>query len=191
MYQSNKLFALAAFFIFCLGSSSSFAQTPNSRPPEPSFDVILQTVIASNEVGKTDLAPSLSGVVKKLKNDFSFSNYRLNSTAFQRISNRSDAELRSVSTSPDKNLTIFSDSRISLEVLLDEKGQETIQVRNFRFGQRVPVTSPGTNIYTYEQIGLTTGFSLPKNTPTVVGSLATSNPNELMFLILTVKPAEK
>lgn len=188
MNQPKKSFLFAAFFIFCLSLTNALAQTPTARQSEPSFDIILQTVVASNDVGKSDIAPLLSGVVKKLKTDFPFSSYRLASTAFQRISNRGNLDSRSVSYLADNNLAVFSDWSISgLESLIDEKGQETIQIQNFKFGQRIPIN----NTTNYEQIGLTTRFSLAKNTPTIIGSLTTPKSDELMFLILTVKSAEK
>ena len=192
MNQPKKSFLLAAFFIFCSGLTAAFAQTPPAaKPSEPSFDVILQTVVASNEVGKTDVVPSLSAVIKKLKTDFSFSSYRLASTSIHRISNKSGASSRSVSYVTEKNLAVFSETQIeSLESSIDDKGQDLIQIRRFNVSQRVPIIS-SSGAVNYEQLGLAVSFGLAKNTPTVVGSLATSKPNELMFLILTVRSAEK
>ncbi|MCY7345137.1 MAG: hypothetical protein LH614_02870, partial [Pyrinomonadaceae bacterium] len=142
MNQPKKSLLLAAFFIFGLSLTNALAQTPTVRPSEPSFDIILQTVVASNDFGKTEIAPSLSGVVRKLKTDFPFTNYRLTSTAFQRISNRGNLESKSVSYLADNNLAVFSDWSINgLESLIDEKNQETIQIQNFRFGQRIPINN--------------------------------------------------
>lgn len=189
MNQPKTSFLLAAFFAVCLSFTASFAQNSVNRSPEPSFDVILQTVIASNAGNRSEIS-TLSNIVKKLKTEFPFSNYRLASTSIQRISNKGNAESKSVFYTTDKNLAVFSEWTINnLESAIDEKNQETIQVQSFRFGQRIPI--PINNATNYEQIGITARFSLPKNTPTVVGSLATANPDELMFIVMTVKPAEK
>jgi len=195
MNQPKKTFSYAAFFIICLlGLTASVAQTPPNKQSEPSFDIVLQTVTASNDaVGKSELPTSLAGIVKKLKTDFPFSAYRLTSTYMQRVNNRGNLESKSVSyaSEEDKNYPVFSDWSLNgVEFLLDEKGQETIQVQRFRFGQRVPVFNPSSAV-NYESVGLTTEFGLVKNTPTVIGSVTTSKPDELMFLILTVKSAEK
>ena len=188
MTQPKRVFLLAAFFVLCFCLTDSFAQTPINKPPEPSFDIILQTVVGSNDSGSSDVVSSLSGIVKKLKADFPFGNYRLASTFIQRIANKGGADSRSVSYTSDKNLAVFSEWSINnLESLIDNKGQETLQIQNFRFGQRIPIN----NTTNYEQVGITTRFGLMKNTPTIVGSLTTSKPGELMFLILTVKSAEK
>jgi hypothetical protein len=34
-------------------------------------------------------------------------------------------------------------------------------------------------------------FGVPENVPTIVGTLSTTKPNELMFLVLTVNPAQE
>lgn len=202
----KKIFLIAAVFAaFLLNFTNAAAQTTADKQSEPSFDVILQTVIASNNAGaKSDVSQTLSGIVKKLKSDFLFSSYRLNSTYMQKVSNKGTFEVKNVDYGQDdiqgKNPPTFSEWRLAgLQMLLDEKGQETIYVQNFKFGQRIPLATSNitaengktSSVITYEQVGLSTSFSVSKNAPTVVGSVATSKPDELMFLILTVKSAEK
>ncbi len=195
MNQPKFNFLIAAFFAVCLFSlNNAFAQTPSpKRLSEPSFDVVLQTVVASNNsADKSAVAQSLAGIIKKLKSDFAFSDYRLTSTFMQRVSNNGNIELKSVSyeENQNKSFPVFSEWVLSgLQSLTDESGLETIQIQSFRFGQRVPVVANGG--VNYEQTGLSNRFGLSKNTPTVVGSLTTSKPDELMFLILTVKPTDK
>ncbi len=196
MTKLKFAFSIAAFVFILLSSlTDSFAQNPAKTQAEPSFDVILQTVIASNNpTDKSDTPQSLLGVIKKLRADFPFSNYRLTSTYMQRVANLGNIEFKGVSNeanqNQDKNPATFSEwSLVGLENLLDEKGQATIQVQRFRFGQRVPIIISST--VAYEPVGFTTKFSLTKNVPTVVGSVTTATPDELMFVILTVKSAEQ
>lgn len=192
MNQPKLLFSLAAFFIICL-SLNLQAQTPTNKPSEPSFDMILQTVVGSNDGVKSEMPPTLSGIVKKIKADFPFANYRLTSTAIQRMVNRGGVEFNSVSYTSEKNLPVFSTWDIDGVLFsTDEGGRETVSIQNFRFNQRIPITDwNDTLLVNYEQIGLKTKFNLIKNSPTVVGSLTTLKPDELMFLVLTVRPAEK
>lgn len=195
MNRPKKIYLLAAFFIICLLSATdSLAQTPAAKTSEPSFDVVLQTIVASNEAGeKSDNLQSLSGIAKKLKSDFSFSAYRLTGTFVQRVSNAGNSEFKGLAYEPtdDKNYPTFSEWSLSgLQNSADENGRETVQIRNFRFGQRIPIKNPN-GATTYEQVGLSTQFGLPKNTPTIIGTVTTGKPGELMFVILTVKPAEK
>ena len=207
MTKSKIAFSIALFCFVCLLSlTNAFAQTPSNRNQiEPSNEVILQTLIASNGANnKSDIPQMLSGAVKKLKANYSYLNYRLGATFYQRVANNGAVELKSVSseTLPNQegNYSIFSEWTFNyLQNLPDDKGQNSIQLQNFRFGQRIPIVASRvvdaagrtSSVVNYEQVGLTIQkLSLPENVPTIVGSLTTTKPDELMFLILTVKSAE-
>lgn len=180
------------------GSTFSFAQA-DSKPQqqaEPSYEVVLQILTASNVAADNKSVPqTLSGVVRKLKTIYPFSNYQLILTYLQRTVNTGDAQFSGVSSAAGQNqenyAPVFSEWTIGqLRSLLNERGQNSIQLQNFRFGQRVPIRT-ASNVVNYEQIGLKmTKLSLPENTPTVIGSLSTSKADELMFLVLTVKPTD-
>ena len=99
----------------------------------------------------------------------------------------------------DNNAPVFSDwSLRNLRNLPTAAGRRTIQFERFNFGARVPIVSNVSGeggktapVVNYESTGITTTrFSLNENEPTLIGSLATSKPDELMFLILTIKSAE-
>lgn len=195
MNKPKTIVSIAALLFICLlFSTNSFAQTPNKKQFEPSYEVVLQIMTASNNGSdKTSVPQSLSNVVKKLKNNYSFSNFYLDSTYLQRTSG--SIELKSISNSMNQNqenfTPVFSEwSLVGIESFPDAQGKNSIQFQSFRFGQRVPVqTSAG--VVNYEQIGITLKtFGVSENVPTVVGSLSTAKPEELMFLVLTVKPAE-
>lgn len=199
MTKPKTIFTTVAFFIICLLSlTNSFAQTETKqRQAEPSYEVVLHILTASNtESEKTSIPQTLSNVVKKLKTIYSFSNYRLDSTYLQRVANTGNIEFKSVSNEANQNqdnyIPIFSEWTLGgLQSLPNSKGQNSIQFQNFRFGQRVPIRTQ-TGIFNYEQIGLTMQrFGVPENVPTIVGSLSTAKPNELMFLVLTVNPAQE
>ncbi len=188
-------FSIVTLFIICLASAANtFAQT-ETKPPqaEPVYEIVLHTVVASNNTsGKTDLPQALSGAIKKLKNNFSFTNYRVMSTYLERVANTGSIEFKSFAPLPNA-LPIFSEWALGgLRNLQNSRGQTTIQVQSFRFGQRVPIRT-GVNdsaVVNYENIGLTLNrFGLPLGEPTVIGSLSTAN-EDLMFLILTVNLME-
>jgi hypothetical protein len=203
----NKPKFIFKFFLFllALSASSIFAQTDAKQPQQadPCYEVILQVVIASNNAAeKNAVSPSLSNVVKKLKTLYAFSDYRLTTTFLQRTSNSIEYKslLNDFSQDQDKSTPVFSEwSLRNLRNLPDSAGRKSLQFEVFKFGARVPVTTERTKdesgkivpVVNYESIGIMTSrFSLNENEPTVIGSLATSKPDELMFLILTVKPAE-
>jgi len=203
MNKPRFLFSITAFFFICLLSfSTSFAQTETKQQAEPVYEIVLQTLAASNNQSeKTGVPPSLANVLKKLKTDYSFNNYRLTSTYIQRIANTGGVEFKSVSSEVNQNqdnyAPVFSEWSLGgLRNFPSSKGQNSIQFQNFRFGQRVPIKTANytgesgklSSVVNYEQIGLTLNrFGLTENMPTVIGSLSTAN-GEIMFLVLTVKP---
>ncbi len=207
MTKSKIAFSIAAFFSVCLLSLiNGFAQTPPTKNQiEPSYEVVLQTLVASNTANnKSEIPQILSGAVKRLKANYSYSNYRLASTYLQRVANNGTIEFRNVSNetipNQERNFSVFSDWTLrGLQILLDAKGQNSIQFESFRFGQRIPIITSSVkdesgktnSVVNYEQVGLTIQrCSLAENVPTVIGSLSTLKPDELMFLVLTVKSAE-
>ncbi|MDQ3713278.1 MAG: hypothetical protein M3388_13810 [Acidobacteriota bacterium] len=207
MTKSKIAFSIAAFFSVCLLSLiNGFAQTPPTKNQiEPSYEVVLQTLVASNTANnKSEIPQILSGAVKRLKANYSYSNYRLASTYLQRVANNGTIEFRNVSNetipNQERNFSVFSDWTLrGLQILLDAKGQNSIQFESFRFGQRIPIITSSVkdesgktnSVVNYEQVGLTIQrCSLAENVPTVIGSLSTLKPDEFMFLVLTVKSAE-
>lgn len=195
MNKPKFIFLVAVFVFLCLSAqTNSLAQTPGESPARPSYEVILQVITASNKaLEKPALPQTLSGVVKKLKNTYSFSDYHLDSTYLQRTSG--SVEFKSVSNTLNQGqesfTPIFSDWSLGgIRSFPDAQGRNSIQFQGFRFGQRVPVkTSNG--VVNYEQVGITLqSFGVAENVPTVVGSLSTAKPDELIFLVLTVRPAE-
>jgi len=208
MNKPKFIFSSATFFLVCLLSlTTSFAQTPAGQQSEPNYEVILQVLIASNTAAdKAVAAPqTLSNIVKKLRTNYSFSNYRLTSTYFQRGGSRGNISSSSISNEPNQNQDVYAPifSNLSLSGLQNmpgTNGQNSISIQQFKFGQRVPIKTADfkdgsgkpNSVVNYEQIGLTMDrFNLPANVPTVIGSLLTSKPDEMMFLVLTIKPVEE
>lgn len=207
MNKPKFIFLIAAFLLVgLLSPAAAFGQTENPSPrAEPSYEVVLQILVASSGAAdKNNVPQELSNIVRKLKTTYALPNYRLTSTYLQRIANTGNVEFKSISTLPAQNQNVdapvFSEWTLGrLQTMTGANGGSAIQLQNFRFGQRVPVRTASlrsdggsTPVINYESIGLTMQkLNLSANVPTVVGSLSTSNPEELMFLVLTVKLAEE
>jgi hypothetical protein len=203
MKKPNFIFKLFLLLLVS-GTTNLFAQDEIKRPSAaPCYEVMLQILTASNNaIEKTPVPPMLSNVVKKLKSNYNFSEYRLAETFLQRTSDSIEYKslLNNFFQNQDKNAPVFLDWTLrNLRNLPNAQGRSVIQFESFRFGARIPIISgiskdeigKPTPVINYEQIGITsTRFSLSENEPTVIGSLATSKPDELMFLVLTVKAAE-
>jgi hypothetical protein len=202
MNKPNFIFKIF-LFVLALSATSAFAQTDNKQAQaDPCYEVVLQLLMASNAAGgKSSLPPALSNTVKKLKTLYNFSDYRLTTTFLQRTSNT--VEYKSLLTEfnqiTDKNYPAFSEwSLRGLRNIPNAQGRNVLQFDMFKFGMRIPIVRSGASeggnaqsSVVYDSTGVTTTrFAVNENEPTVVGSLTTSKPDELVFLILTVKPAE-
>lgn len=204
MNKPNFIFKLF-LFLLTLSATNAFAQDEIKRPQaEQCYEVVLQILIASNNLAEKNATPppTLANTVKKLKTLYTFSDYRLTTTFLQRTSNSIEYKslLNDFSQNQDKPAPVFSEwSLRNLRDFPTSNGRKALQFEGFKFGARVPVTTERIKdesgktvpVVNYESVGITTSrFSLNENEPTIVGSLATSKPDELMFLILTVKPVE-
>ena len=89
------LFAFPLLFLF--STSAVTAQSDPTQQLEASYEVALHVVIGSNEGARTELPANLSTISKRLKSNFSFSNYRLANTFLGRVSNTGTVEYKSVS----------------------------------------------------------------------------------------------
>ena len=196
-------FIFKPFLFLLVLSATVFAQNETRQPQvDPCYEVVLQLLVASNGAGeKSTLPPALSATVKKLKNLYNFADYRLTTTFLQRTSGT--VEYKSLLTEfnqiTDKNYPAFSEwSLIGLRNFPNSQGRSVLQFERFRFGMRIPIVRSGVDqsgknesSVIYDSTGVTTTrLNVNENEPTVVGSLTTSKPEELMFLVLTVKPAE-
>lgn len=197
--------AFSAVLFVCVFAYDSFAQTPPKQPPpEPNYEVVLQVLSASNDQSAEAVPQSLAGVVKKLKTMYSFSNYSVKLTYFQRVANAGGLEFKGVlgGTNTDVYAPVFSDFTFTRLLTLNDDADgagKTVSIENFRFGQRIPVktasfaddNTKSRAVINYEQVGLSMRkVGLPLNAPTIIGNLSAAKPDELSFLILTVRPAE-
>jgi hypothetical protein len=190
------------FFLCALSVMNVFAQTDNKNQAEPCYEVVLQIIVASNSPSdKNSLPPNLSNAVKKLKTLYNFSDYRLTTTFLQRTNSYIEYKslLSDFNQTADKNYPAFSEwSLQGLRNLPNAQGRNVLQFDAFRFGMKIPIVTgvkdesgKTASSVMYDSTGIKMQrFSINENEPTVIGSLTTSKPDELMFLVLTVKAAE-
>jgi hypothetical protein len=175
------------------------------RPREQiNHEVQLYLLVGTDAPGeRNNVPPALDGVVRHLKESLPFSSYRLATTFFERVRDGGSVELSGVGGFPLASSASNSPSptfiQLSLSRVLLERGavdQPFIQVEHFRFGLKVPVqtgTAHGESgtanapIIQYQDTGITTQLSVREGVPTVVGTLAASQPHEAYVLVLSVK----
>ena len=193
------VFSLMAGLILTM-AAAAFGQG-EARQLEPSYQVSLQFVMGTNDVGKSELPASLAEIARKLKIDFGFSSYRVAGTLYGRVGNNGNYEYKSVSNifgqeSAAGTPTFLEWTIAGVHSVPSDKGR-AFEGSAFRFGARVPVTMArdeggrtNTSV-SYESVGITAmRFGLAENTPTLIGTMSLPGTPGTIFLVMTAKAAD-
>lgn len=199
--------ALSLCALICFNAFAASAQEnkpENNQKTEPgreSYEIVLQLLKsnAPGEAGTNPLPNSLQPIAKKLRGDFNANEYGLVMTLLNRVSTQGNLEIKAVNPFSAQQTDIKSLGFYDLTLSGIKPNQNgAVQVDLLRFGIRVPVTTyvanngNSTPITNYENLGITARpISLDFNEPTIVGTLTTSRPNELLVLVMTVKPENR
>lgn len=201
-----RLSILTFLITLCLNSSSIYAQSDNSKVQiEPSFEVALQVIVGSNEAASGSALPAnLSAVVRQIKSNFAFTDYRIENTLVGRLGNTGNLEYKSISNILGPGIDAETPSFLEwtlggLKNAANDKGKTIYQAQPFRFGARVPIRTSSyreeggktlSNV-NYEAIGLSMNrVSLSENTPTLIGTLSLPKTTGTLFLVLTIRTVE-
>ena len=197
LFLQTTILAFAALFL----SVGAFAQSSPRTVDEtqPGFEAVLHILVASNSTSAKGQVPaSLSDTIRKLKGIYAFSDYRLLSTHFERVS--SSIETKSVLRDPSDDqfgaYPLFTEWSIGGLTAPTDGRKGNLQMQVFRFNARVPVPmaaegSPRPAVG-FESIGMTAQrVSVPEGVPTVIGSLSMGRPGETAILVLTVTPVRE
>ena len=189
--------------LFLTGSSASGqtenAPTAGARVDRSNLEVQLHLLLATNESADRNMPPALQPVILQLKSTIPSANYRLAATFTNRIRSGGSLEVKGVlpseAISPVANTTIFYEFTLTqMRVAVDDS--QSIEIPRLRFGMRVPIVmgmsrvdanTPANPSINYESLGLTTEISVRDGSPTVVGTMTTSKPDQLLVLVVTVK----
>ena len=181
------------------GASSSMTRD------EVNYDVQMHLLVASNSGGaveRSNIPSSLDGAVKQLRASLPFTNYRLAMTFLNRVKDGGTLEASGVDSSlfttpVGPNTPSFYDfACYQVKSDKDANGLSFIRISKFRFSLRLPLitNSPRSEgstatvpIINYQPVGITTEMSMREGFPTLVGTLTTSRPDELLILLITVK----
>lgn len=198
MNQPKIVFSILVLSIFyVLGAHNAACQ--ESISVEPNYEIVLHTIIASeNPVGAKSVPTGLSQIVKKLKESFSFSEYHLASTYIERVEGKGSVEYKGITgefAGRTGSLPAFNEWSIKRVRAIGAGGK--VALDSFRYGTRLPVSMNKTEndvsktVATYEFLGFTIEkVSLPKNTPTLLGTLRLPNESQMAFVILTIREVE-
>lgn len=183
--------------VVCLFLANAvFAQTERRDEFQPSYEVKLEILSASNKTGgKSEVPNSLVNVVKKLRENYSYKNFDLVETYIERITNDGKIDFRGISNrlmdNDNKKTPIVYEWVLSdLENVKNSAGKDFLKFDSLRFIVRIPIVTGEAT--TYDSTGFTLiKFNLPENVPTVAGSFSMPLTDEFVFVILTVKKADE
>jgi hypothetical protein len=184
-------FLLLFFFIF-----SAHAQSEQPAATEPNYDVSLQLLVGSNDAANKSEVPSgLSAILRQLKPNFAFNDYRVSNTLIGRIASGGSFDYKSVAGISGREADPDAQSFLEWSLTSLSTAGSGVQSRGFRIGARVPVRtgsdSGGRPVYNYEAIGLNLNrIGLALNKPTLVGTLSLPRTEGTIFVVMTVRPAE-
>lgn len=199
LLQTRTFFGIS-FLLFSLAIAVS-AQDNQAKiendTNRQSYEISLQLLVSAQNGERNELPSALAAIEKKLKNDFGQSNFRLAMNLLNRVSENGSLELKGISTFSQSTLDdkTYSFYELGLKGIKSNSAGE-MQFNKLRFNMRVPVvislvqegkSSPPT--INYENTGISAQpVNVAFNEPTIVGTMTTPRPNELIVLVLTVKP---
>ena len=204
MNRNRKL--LIVFFVAAVALFAgrvSFAQVQAKPAPDASYEAMLYVVLGTDEAGPGgELPKNISGVTRQLRENFSFSNYRLLNTYVGRVANNGSIEYKSVASlrnPADRELDSHSFLEWTLANLRSSDAApsgDLLVMQMFRFGARVPIkfttpTEGGKTLQTvnYENVGLTVNrLGVTRNSPTLIGTISLPRTAGTVFLVLSVRP---
>ena len=219
--KRRSLVSLIALVFWCGGAQRQAARaqeqetsapgTSSARRDDSNHDVHLYTVVGSNDAARKGALPQfMDGVSKQLKSSLPFESYRLASTHIYRVKDGGGVEVRGVSMTPltlaptgtSNSATFFQFKLDRVRAEKNQAGQSFIEVRGFRFSQRVPVVTGSVRnsssgggdatsspVIHYEDTGISTDLNVRDGEPALVSTITTSRPDDVLFLVLLIKRA--
>jgi hypothetical protein len=200
--QKRTFTLLIIPFLFLAAVISGSAQADQARPAEANYEAILHVLVSGGQSGEA-LPSSLGAVSQQIKGEFGSGTLRLINTYLSRLSNMGSLEYKGVSNAYALEALPGSPSFLDwklagLRNLQNAGGQPVYQFQGFRFGARVPVRvgnfqdEKAPAPINYEAIGLTLDrMSVRDNVPTLIGTLTQPRTDGTLFLVLTVRDADK
>jgi hypothetical protein len=197
---------LVALLIISNGSVAHAQASSQQAEPvdETNLDTQLYLILATNQVVPDEKLPSsLDGVLKQLRNNLPFKNYRLAATMLHRVKNEGRVELSWIGgpmagAGTSATLTpSFNQFKVrQVKLAKNSSGETVVQMVGFNFGARVPIqvgqvaanaaggVVPAIN---YENTGLFTDISIREGEPVVVGTLNVGPSGDAIILVVAAK----
>ena len=201
---TSKCLALAFLFLLFGASSPLLSQESSDQAPSPtsqaqtdraSFELQLSVIVTSSDpTTKGTMPQTLEPVIKQLRQSLPYANYRVVATYNNRGKSGSNVESSgmlacdTILSASISGFPCFYEYNL-VPVRLTADG---VEIPRARFGFRVPTPVGGSLGSTpipvnYQSTGIATELSLREATPTLVGTMTTNKPDQILVIVLSVK----
>ena len=200
LLHARMLFCVCALlYVSVIAVIAQDNQSKNdNNTNRPNYEISLQLLVSTQNGERDELPNTLAPIEKKLKNGLGNNNYRLAMNLLNRVSEKGVLEISGVSpfsqNLPDDKSFNFYELTLSG---IKSNGAGEMQFDHLQFKLRLPlityVAQDGKSIpiTNYQNLGISARpLGVVFNEPTIIGTMTTSRPNELIVLVLTVKPED-
>ncbi len=171
---------------------------------EPSYEVSLHLLMATNEAGQKGILPAnLSAVSQQIKSNYGISNYRLVGTFLGRTANLGNFEAKSgLNIGPQvagQPQSLLEWTVNNLKSGPTAKGGVAFQVQSLRVQARMPFSTvvakddagkDRSNVV-YENYGLVLSkVSFQENIPVLIGTLNLPGVSDTIFMVMSIKSTD-
>jgi hypothetical protein len=159
--------------------------SPNAMRPDRQMQLRAYLVEASPEATSGSIPPEIGPAVEQMKKTFSYKGYRLLDTATMLCKDGVEANgtLPALSVErPDIRTNYYLRVQNS-SVMEDGK---TVALKNFRFNLRLPIRELNSGKFNFAETQVATDLTIQQGQKLVVGKLSSEQPQNAIFLILTV-----
>lgn len=202
MHRKVLSLILLTLFVVC-GAQAQSTQTAATE--DTNLETQLYMILGTNqEVTDSKIPNSLDPVLKQLRGNLPFKNYKLAATLINRVKNEGRLELGWVSapltsvTDPAQPTTRSSFRMRQIKLARNSENQSMVQVVGFAFSASIPIQSvavaannPTVPIFNYEGATLSTDISMREGEPVIVGTLNVGPSGDAIILVLAAKRTTK
>ncbi|HEX7332335.1 MAG TPA: hypothetical protein VF290_12605 [Pyrinomonadaceae bacterium] len=217
--MNNRRFLSAMLIALCVLAAVVSVQAQDSntsqtatRQAETKEETNLETQLflivgTDADVPDSKMPAALDTVVKQLRANLPFKNYRLAATMINRVKNEGRMELRwiggpmtlAAGPAPALNPSFSTFSVRQVRVVPANDGPPRVQMEGFNFGARVPIQVSGTVAangavapsINYERTGVVTDVSMREGEPVIVGTLNIGPSGDAIILVVSAKRTTK
>ena len=200
---------LLSLFLIC-GSVQAQSSQTETREDQANLETQLYLIVGTNQdvaAAEAKLPSSLDSVIKQLRANLPYKNYRLAATLINRVKNEGKLDLSWIGgplASPLGATTAttpsFSQFKVrQVKLVRTSEGDQLVQMLGFNFGARIPIQGIGgiaasgaaLPTFNYENTGISTDISMREGEPVIVGTLNAGPSGDAIILVMSAKRTAK